>query len=218
MSSTPDPGLTFPQRGVVAYHTTLGPIHAPTLAALDALRARPDYDSCMPLLSDHQLSIDWDEIYFPFPHTPSSYPSSLSSPLPPLHTSQAEIDATWDPYKLYAMIKRSQHDLAALRRRLLDVERAIYDADRVNNNAKRRETGVYPESWARPAATAVDPGARSWTATLAAEGTVPDEYELSRSWDVYKLREVFSEVQRNVDSAVSRVADLETDLRNKEST
>ncbi|GJD00682.1 hypothetical protein ColKHC_09507 [Colletotrichum higginsianum] len=187
----------LPQRGVVAYHTTHGPIHAPTLAALDALRARPDYDSCMPLLPDHQLSIDWDKIY-----SPSSYSSSLSSPPPPLHTPQAEIDATWDPYKLYAMIKRSQHDLAALQRRLLDVERAIYDADRVNNNAKRRETGVYPESWARPAATAVGPGARSRTATLAAEGTIPDEYELSRSWDVYKLREVFSEVQRNVDSAI----------------
>ncbi|TQN71303.1 hypothetical protein CSHISOI_04171 [Colletotrichum shisoi] len=129
MSSTPDPGLTFPQRGV------------------------------------------------------------------------AEIDATWDPYKLYVMIKRSQHDLAALRRRFLDVERSIYDADRVNDNAERRETGVYPESWARPAATAVDPGAGSRRSTVAAERTVPDEYELSRLWDVYKLREVFSDVQRNVDSA-----------------
>ncbi|TKW56262.1 hypothetical protein CTA1_11907 [Colletotrichum tanaceti] len=197
MPSTPDPSLTFPQRGVVAYHTTHGPIHAPTLAALDALRARPDYDSCMPLLSDHQLSVDWDAIYFPFPYTPSSYPyspSSLSSLAPPLRTPQAEIDAMWDPYQLHAMTKRSQHDLAALRRRLLDVERAIHDADRVNSNARLGETGVYSESRARPAATAVKPGARSRRATLAAERTVPVEYELSSSWDVYKLREVFSQI------------------------
>ncbi|KAJ0161166.1 hypothetical protein CTA2_6668 [Colletotrichum tanaceti] len=107
----------------------------------------------------------------------------------------------WDPYQLHAMTKRSQHDLAALRRRLLDVERAIHDADRVNSNARLGETGVYSESRARPAATAVKPGARSRRATLAAERTVPVEYELSSSWDVYKLREVFSQVQREVDSA-----------------
>ncbi|KXH44286.1 hypothetical protein CSIM01_08066 [Colletotrichum simmondsii] len=143
---SPSPSSTYPPRGVTAYTSTSGPIHAPNLESLNLLRARPDYESCMPTLTSPELATDWDAHYL-LPN-PYQNPPTLDSVTNPLRVSQAEIYATWDPYKLAAMITRSHQDMNILDHTIIEVQREKYDVDRILNDAERKRNGRrYPDFW-----------------------------------------------------------------------
>ncbi|KAF4778284.1 hypothetical protein HER10_EVM0002588 [Colletotrichum scovillei] len=126
---SPSPSTNYPPRGVTAYTSTSGPIHAPNLESLNLLRARPDYESCMPTLTSPELATDWDAHYL-LPN-PYQNPPTLDSVTNPLRVPQAEIDAIWDPYKLAAMIARSHQDMNILDYIIIEVQREKYDVDRI---------------------------------------------------------------------------------------
>ncbi|KAK0375881.1 hypothetical protein CLIM01_06781 [Colletotrichum limetticola] len=208
--SSPSPSITYPPRGVTAYTSTSGPIHAPNLEALDLLRARPDYESCMPTLTSPELATDWDAHYLlPQPNQKPPPPESLSNPPP------AEIDATWDPYKLAAMITRSHQDMNILDHTIVEVQREKYDVDRILDDAERkRNGGRYPDSWTRRGWNSDD--YRRRRAAMCNKDITPSrQYRVNPGWDVYKLREVFSSLQTDVGIEVGRLANVETELRRK---
>ncbi|WYZ46196.1 hypothetical protein EsH8_IX_000421 [Colletotrichum jinshuiense] len=202
--STLDPESCFPQNGVVAYLSLHGPIHARTLSTLNALRAWPDYESCMPLLTDQQLNTDWDFSLACHPRSPLS---------DPIRVPQAEIDVTWDPYKLRALIEGSRQDLGALHQRVVEVERDVHDVIRVIENSRRRERVVYPDSWLGSAGGRRGHRDRQATPTPPAASS---EYKVDDAWDVYKLREVISSIQADVEKTVIKLAKLETELRDRQ--
>lgn len=42
-----------------------------------------------------------------------------------------------------------------------------------------------------------------------------DKYELCSDWDLFKLRDVFSEAQTDIDKLLDKLEDLETEIREK---
>ncbi|KAK1447468.1 hypothetical protein CMEL01_09307 [Colletotrichum melonis] len=221
--SSPSPSITYPPRGVTAYTSTSGPIHAPNLESLDLLRARPDYESCMPTLTSPELATDWDAHYL----LPDPYqnPPTLDSVTNPLRVSHAEIDATWDPYKLAAMITRSHQDMNILDHTIVEVQREKYDVDRILDDVKRkRDGGRYPDSWTSSSSFSSSFSRRGWNsddyrrrrAAMCNKDITPSrQYRVNPGWDVYKLREVFSSLQTDVGIKVGRLANVETELRRK---
>ncbi|KXH51963.1 hypothetical protein CNYM01_10502 [Colletotrichum nymphaeae SA-01] len=220
---SPSPSTTYPPRGVTAYTSTSGPIHAPNLKSLNLLRARPDYESCMPTLTSPELATDWDAHYL-LPN-PYQNPPTLDSVTNPLRVSQAKIDATWDPYKLAAMITRSSQDMNILDHTIIEVQREKYDVDRILDDVERkRNGGRYPDFWTSSSSFSSSFSRRGWdsndyrrrrAAMCNTDITSSRQYRVNPQWDVYKLREVFSSLQIDVGNKVGRLAHVEAELRRK---
>lgn len=220
---SPSPSTNYPPRGVTAYTSTSGPIHAPNLESLNLLRARPDYESCMPTLTSPELATDWDAHYL-LPN-PYQNPPTLDSVTNPLRVPQAEIDAIWDPYKLAAMIARSHQDMNILDYIIIEVQREKYDVDRILDDVERkRNGGRYPYFWTSSFSFSSSFSRRGWdsndyrrrrAAMCNTDITPSRQYRVNPQWDVYKLREVFSSLQIDVGNKLGRLAHVEAELRRK---
>ncbi|KAK1622046.1 hypothetical protein BDP81DRAFT_277426, partial [Colletotrichum phormii] len=202
----PTPSSSFPPRGITAYTSTSGPIHALSLEFLNHLRARPDYESCMPTLTSPELATDWDAHYLlsnPYQNPPT--PDSIANPL---RVSQTEIHTTWDSYKLAAMIRRTHQDLNILRHTIGEVRRETYDVDRVLDDAQRKQNGGrYPDFWTSSSSfssrSAWDSDDYRHHRVMSTRDITPSwEHRVHPAWDVYKLCEVFSSVQADIGKLV----------------
>ncbi|KAJ0272734.1 hypothetical protein CBS470a_012577, partial [Colletotrichum nupharicola] len=160
-----------------------------------------------PPLSPTDLARDWDA-YF----TPSALPRP---PDQPLRVAQADIDAEWDPWKLRALIAATCQDIERLQAHLIEVERRVHDVNRDIEDAKRRERGRWGGVEAGAGfldlyAPRVDGYRRRRRKALEV-----DKYEVSSDWDLFKLRNVFSEAQTDIDKLLDKLKDLETEIREK---
>lgn len=204
MTSPPDPAETFPPLGVVAYLSHHGPVVALSLAALDRLRTYPDYESCMPSLPHAQLAIDWD-------FSPSSFPRDPVTN--PLLLTPEEIAAEWDPWKLAALVSGSAQDLAALASAVGKAQRDVHDVDRVLEDTRRKLARI--AGGRRRPSESLQPLATTQTQRGDGQAELVAKYKTDRDWDVYKLREVFTEAQADVGRLMGRLANLKTELREK---
>ncbi|KAJ0366184.1 hypothetical protein COL26b_011748, partial [Colletotrichum chrysophilum] len=160
-----------------------------------------------PLLSPTDLSRDWDATF-----NPAALPRP---PHQPLRVAQADIDAEWDPWKLRAMIAATCQDIERLQAHLIEVERRVHDVNRDIEDAKRRERGRWGGVDAGAGfldlyAPRVDGYRRRRRKLLEV-----DKYEVCSDWDLFKLRDVFSEAQTDIDKLLDTLEDLETEIREK---
>ncbi|KAF4851537.1 hypothetical protein CGCSCA2_v010709, partial [Colletotrichum siamense] len=197
----------FPTAGVATYHSLTGPSISLTPFLLRLHRLLSDYESAQPLLSPTDLSRDWDT-YF----SPAALPRP---PDQPLRVAQADIDAEWDPWKLRALIAATCQDIERLQAHLIEVERRVHDMNRDIEDAKRRERGRWGGVDAGAGfldlyAPRVDGYRRRRRKLLEV-----DKYEVCSDWDLFKLRDVFSEAQTDIDKLLDKLEDLETEIREK---
>ncbi|KAE9569534.1 hypothetical protein CGMCC3_g14310 [Colletotrichum fructicola] len=201
------PPSPFPTAGVATYHSLTGPSISLTPFLLRLHRFLSDYESAQPLLSPTDLSRDWDATFNP-----------AALPRPPhqsLRVAQADIDAEWDPWKLRAMIAATCQDIERLQAHLIEVERRVHDVNRDIEDAKRRERGRWGGVDAGAGfldlyAPRVDGYRRRRRKLLEV-----DKYEVCSDWDLFKLRDVFSEAQTDIDKLLDTLEDLETEIREK---
>ncbi|KAF6795358.1 hypothetical protein CSOJ01_13482 [Colletotrichum sojae] len=205
MNFPPDPAETFPPLGVVAYLSRHGPVVAHSLRALDILRTYPDYESCMPTLYPAQLAIDWE-------FSPSSFPRDPITN--PLLLTPEEIAAEWDPWKLAALVSGSAQDLAALAAAVGQAQRDVHDVDRVLEDTRRKLVRI-AGGRRRAYSEVLQPLTPTQGGFGDGRAELVEEYKIDTEWDVYKLREVFTEAQADVGRLMGRLANLRTELREK---
>ncbi|KAH0430073.1 hypothetical protein CcaCcLH18_08019 [Colletotrichum camelliae] len=201
------PPSPFPSAGVATYHSLTGPSISLTPFLLRLHRLLSDYESAQPLLSPSDLARDWDTTF-----TPSALPGPAHQPL---RVAQRDIDAEWDPWKLRALMAATRTDIDRLQAHLIEVERRVHDVNRDIEDAKRRERGRWGGVEAGAGfldlyAPRVDGYRRRRRKVLEI-----DKYEVSPDWDVYKLREVFSDAQTDVDGLLAKLENLEDEIREK---